>query len=91
MLDSTNGDLVAYAPIRDSNSVYTDNGYLRPLGFLDEDSVLLLVAQMDFRSMDIGEETWQLVAWGYQTNQYQRLTSGATEMAAVEVAIELIR
>lgn len=79
-------ELVAYAPIRDKSSVYTDNGYLTAQGFLDEDTVLLLVGPMDFGTMDPGEETWHLVAWQFRTGDFRRLSTGDPAMAGIDVA-----
>lgn len=80
VVDQSTGELVAYLPIKDPNSVYTDNGHLTPLGFLDADTVVLSVAPMDFKTMEIGEETWQLVSWNFVTGELRRLTSGAIPM-----------
>lgn len=90
VLDAATGDLLAYAPIRDPNSVYSDNGYLTAKGFLDEDTVLLLVGPMDFRTMSPGEETWHLVAWDSRTGTVERLTSGDSGMRDIDVAGDLL-
>ncbi|HEV2798307.1 MAG TPA: hypothetical protein VGV65_11865, partial [Nocardioides sp.] len=44
------GEILGYAPIKDRDSVYSDNGHLTAMGFLDEETVLLLVTPMDFRT-----------------------------------------
>lgn len=90
VLDAATGDMLAYAPIRDPNSVYSDNGHLTAKGFLDEDTVLLLVGPMDFRTMSPGEETWHLVAWDSRTGTVERLTSGDPGMRDIDVAGDLL-
>ena len=67
VLDATTGEALAYAPIRDRDSVYSDNGHLTALGFLDEETVLPMVRPMDFRTMEPEEGVSHLVAWTYQT------------------------
>ena len=76
VVDPQTGDVIAYAPIKDRSATYSDNGYLTSLGFLDEDTVLLLVGAMDFKTMEVGEETWHLVAWQFRTGAFERITSG---------------
>jgi len=90
VVDPATGEIVAYAPIKDRNSVYSDNGHLTSLGFLDEDTVLLLVGAMDFNTMEIGEETWYLVAWQFRTGTFERITSGETQMREIAVAPGLV-
>ena len=90
VLDAASGELLAHAPIRDPDSVYTDNGYLSARGFLDEDTVLLLVGPMDFRTMEIGEGTWHLVAWDIRSGAFERLTSGDTGMRGIDVAGDVL-
>lgn len=87
VVDPVTGAVVGYAPIRDPNAVYTDNGHLRPQGFLDEDTVLLLVGPMDFATMELGEESWHLVAWDFLEHTFTRLTTGDASMVWVEVAV----
>ncbi|WP_162799476.1 hypothetical protein [Nocardioides sp. 616] len=86
VVEAATGAVVGYAPIRDRSSVYTDNGYLTALGFLDEETVLLLVGPMDFRTMDLGEEQRHLVAWDFRAGTFERLTSGDSSMSAITVA-----
>ncbi len=90
VLDAASGELQAYAPIRDPDALYTDNGYLSAKGFLDEDTLLLLVGPMDFRTMDVGEETWHLAAWDTRTGAFERLTSGDTNMRGIDVAGDVL-
>lgn len=86
VVDAGTGELVAYAPIRDRDSVYTDNGHLMVQGFLDADTVLLLVGPMNFRTMDAGDESWHLVAWDLRAGSFQRLATGDTSMHTIDVA-----
>lgn len=90
VVDATTGELVAYAPIRDVNSEYSDNGYLTAQGFLDEDTLLLLVGPMRFGQMESGDEDWHLVAWHFRTGAFELLTSGGTSMRGIEVAATLV-
>lgn len=90
VIDAETGELVAYAPIRDRDSVYTDNGHLIMQGFLDTDTVLLLVGPMDFRTMDAGDESWHLVAWDLQTGSFQRLATGDTSMRTIDVSSNVL-
>jgi len=90
VIDAATGERVAYAPIRDRSSEYSDNGFLTSQGFLDEDTLLLLVGPMDFRTMDIGEERWHLVAWNFRTGDFELITSGDSAMRGIEVAVDLI-
>lgn len=86
VFDTETGELLAHVPMRDPSSVYSDNGYLTAQGFLDPDTVLLLVGPMDFRTMEAGEESWHLVAWDITTGDFERLTSGDTRMRGIELA-----
>lgn len=90
VLDVTTGDVVGYAPIRDTSSVYSDNGYLTAQGFLDAETVLLLVGPMDYRTMDPGEEQWHLVAWHFRRGDFELITSGDTGMRTIEVVPDLL-
>ncbi|MCY7400973.1 MAG: hypothetical protein LH477_08450 [Nocardioides sp.] len=90
VIDTATGERVAYAPIRDRNSEYSDNGFLTAQGFLDEDTLLLLVGPINFRTMDIGEEQWHLVAWHFRTGDFELITSGDTLMRGIEVAPDLL-
>lgn len=90
VVDAVTGEILGYAPIKDRDSVYSDNGYLTVEGFLDEDTVLLLVGPMDFRTMEPGEESWHLVAWHVPSGDLDRLSSGDTRMRAIAVAPDLI-
>ncbi|WP_110182065.1 hypothetical protein [Nocardioides solisilvae] len=86
VVEAATGAVLGYAPIRDRDSVYGDNGRLTALGFLDEQTVLLLVGPMDFRTMELGDESWHLVAWDFRDGGFERLTTGGTGMHAIAVA-----
>jgi len=90
VVDASTGNLLAYAPIRDQHSTYSDNGFLSAKGFLDQDTVLLLVGPIDFRTMDLGEETWHLVAWKFRTGSYEQLATGDTRMRTIDVAGDVL-
>jgi hypothetical protein len=90
VVDATTGARVAYAPIRDRSSVYSDNGFLTAQGFLDPDTLLLLVGPMDFRTMDLGDERWHLVAWRFRSGDFELLSSGASAMGRIAVAPRLL-
>ena len=90
VLDPATGDVVAYAPIRDANAVYSDNGHLTALGFLDEATVLLLVTPMDFRTMQSGDGVTHLVAWDFTTGDFGLIASGGPGMRSIAVAPDLV-
>jgi hypothetical protein len=90
VIDAGTGERVAYAPVRDRNGVYSDNGRLTAKGFLDEDTLLLLVGPMDFRTMEPGEGEWHLVAWSFRSGGFELLASGDDRMHAVAVAPALL-
>jgi hypothetical protein len=70
---------------------YGDNGYPTAQGFLDPETVLLLVAPMDFRTMDPGEETWYLATWNFETGEIEHLTTGDTDLRTIAVATDVVR
>ena len=90
VVDPTTGEVLAYAPIKDPNAVYSDNGYLSPLGFLDQDTVLLEVGPMNFRTMNEGDERWHLVAWDFESGDFHLLSSGDTAMRDIAVVTDLV-
>ncbi len=90
VIDTATGERVAYAPIRDVSSEYSDNGYLTAQGFLDEDTLLLLVGPMRFGRMELGDERWHLVSWHFRTGDFQLLSSGDTRMRGIEVAVGIV-
>lgn len=84
VVDADTGDVVAYAPIRDRSSVYSDNAHLTALGFLDDETLLLLVGPADFRG-DEPETEWHLVTWDFRSGAFELLTTGAEEMRTIAV------
>ena len=90
VLDAMTGEVLAYAPIRDANAVYSDNGHLTALGFLDEATVLLLVTPMNFRTMTPEEGVTHLVAWDFSTGSFGLIASGGPDMRGVAVATALV-
>lgn len=90
VIDATTGARVAYAPIRDEDSDYSDNGHLTAMGFLDEETVLLLVTPMDFRTMQAGDARTHLVVWDFTTGDFELLASGGPGMRSIAVAPDLL-
>ncbi|NYJ01812.1 hypothetical protein HNR19_002510 [Nocardioides thalensis] len=88
--DSSTGELVAYAPIRDPHAAYSDNGGLTAQGFLHEDTVLLLVKPDAVAEQRHDLDTWHLVAWHFRTGEFERVTSGADPMGMIDVAPDLV-
>ena len=84
-------DVVAWARTPDRASVYSDNGYLTAQGFLDPHTLLLLVAPMNFRTMEEGSETWYLATWNLGTGGFEHLTTGDTRMRGISVATDVVR
>ena len=90
VVDPATGDVVAYAPIRDANAVYSDNAHLTALGFVDPDTVLLIVTPMNFRTMDPEDGLTHLVSWDFRTGAFARLASGGPAMRSIAVAPDLV-
>ncbi|QBX56681.1 hypothetical protein EXE58_15245 [Nocardioides seonyuensis] len=90
VVDPASGEVLAFAPIRDRNSVYSDNGHLTALGFLDEATVLLMVRPMDFRTMEPEEGVSHLVAWTYETGEFEVLSRGDRDLRLAAFAPALI-
>ena len=90
VLGVATGALVAYAPIRDPNSIYSDNGHLSAKGFLDKETVLLLVGPTDFDSIEPGEESWHLVSWHLRSGAFERLSTGDSDMRNIDIAGDLL-
>jgi hypothetical protein len=84
-------EVIAWARTPDRASVYSDNGYLTAQGFLDPHTLLVLVAPMDFRTMQPGTETWYLATWDLGTGGFEHLTTGDTRMRDIAVAIDVVR
>ena len=90
VLDARTGRVVAGASIKDRSAIYSDNGYLTAQGFLDEDTLLLLVAPMNFDTVVPGEQTWFLAAWGFREGTFERLTEGNAPMELIDVATDVV-
>lgn len=90
VVDAASGEIVAYAPIKDPSSVYSDNAHLTAMGFLDPDTVLLLLTPMNYRTMQPEDAVTHLVAWHWRTGDFERLASGGPGMRAIEVAPDLL-
>jgi hypothetical protein len=90
VVDPITGEVVAYAPIKDGSSVYSDNGHLTTMGFPDPDTVLLLVGPADFRTDEPEVERWHLVAWEFRAGTFEVLSTGGADMRAIAVAPGLV-
>lgn len=90
VIDPTTGEIIAYAPIEDPNAVYSDNGGLTMLGFLDDDTVLMLIGPAAFHDQDI-TETRYLAAWQFRTGEFQRISTGDTNLRSIAVAPTLVK
>ncbi|MGN0065444.1 MAG: hypothetical protein ACI379_14500 [Nocardioides sp.] len=77
VLEWSQGEPVAYAPILDKNAVYTDNGHLQLRGFTDHDTLLMVVRVDDFGDKVDDVDTY-LVEWAYEEGEFTVLgkTSG---------------
>lgn len=87
VVDPRTGKIIAYAPIKDRSSLYSDNGGLTVLGFLDEDTVLMVVGPPAFHRNGIGEER-SLVSWQFRTGEFQRISTG--RLRSIAVAPQLV-
>lgn len=90
VLDASTGEQLAAAWIRDRDAVYSDNGHLTVEGFLDDQTALLLVGPLDFRTMEPGTETWYLVAWDFRDGSFSRLAEGDRRMSQLDVATDVL-
>lgn len=88
VIDGESGRLLGYAPIQDENAGYSDNGRLTSVGFLDDDTVLLLVAPMELPSTE--PDHVHLVAWQFRTGVFERIASGGPGMRTIVVAPTLV-
>lgn len=86
VVDPRTGEIVAYAPIKDRNSLYSDNGGLTALGFLDEDTLLMVVGPPAFHRNGIGEQR-SLVSWQFRTGEFERISTGRLRSIAVAPAL----
>jgi len=82
VVDPRTGKIIAYAPIKDRDSLYSDNGGLTVLGFLDESTVLMVVGPPAFHRNGIDEER-SLVSWQFRTGEFQRISTGRLRSIAV--------
>lgn len=85
VVDTGTGEIVAYAPIRDRNSVYSDNAHLTVRGFLDERTVLLDVGPADFGVERNGEGAWHLVAWELDTGRFELVATAGEGLRTAPV------
>jgi hypothetical protein len=90
VVDTAAGERLAYAPIKEPSSEYSDNGHLTAQGFLDEETVLLLVGPVRFGKETLGGDEWHLVAWEFRTGDFELVTSGDSRMWEIAVAVDLV-
>jgi hypothetical protein len=90
VVDPGTGEILGYAPIKDRDSVYSDNAHLTALGFVDPDTVLLMVTPMDFRTMSLEDGVTHLVSWDFRSGDFARLGSGGPGMRWIAVAPDLL-
>ena len=90
VVDPTDGEVTAFAPIRDPSSVYSDNANLTPLGLVDESTVLLLVSPMDYRTMSPDDGETHLATWDHVTGDFGLVASGGPGMRTIAVAVDLL-
>jgi hypothetical protein len=90
VVDTATGERLAYAPIKEPSSEYSDNGHLTAQGFLDEETVLLLVGPVRFGKETLGGDEWHLVAWEFRTGDFELVTSGDSRMWEIAVAVDLV-
>lgn len=86
VLDPVTGDIIAYAPMKDPNAIYSDNGGLTLLGFLDKDTLLMLVGPATFQApAPEGERV--LATWQFRTGKIQRISTGDAALRSISVAL----
>lgn len=88
VVDAATGDVVAYAPIEDPNATYSDNGGLTMLGFLDENTVVMVVGGPAYSTGT--PRARHLVAWSFRTGALERIASGDSLWRSVAVAPALL-
>jgi hypothetical protein len=84
------GRVIAYAPIIDPNAAYSDNGYLTAQAFLDDHTLLILVAPVHLGDPD-RVERWYLATWDFNSGEFRRLSAGDSRMRTIDVAAEPVR
>lgn len=89
VVDPRSGEIVAYAPAKDRHSIYSDNGGLTLLGFLDEDTLLMLVGPAAFTRDGVAVPRI-LASWQFRTGQFQRISIGGSSMRSIAVAPALV-
>ncbi|UMG92778.1 hypothetical protein [Nocardioides sp. TF02-7] len=90
VLDAETGEVVGYRPIRDRGAIYTDNGHLTALGFLDPDTALYVVGPARREDRRLVVDAWHLVAWDLRSGDFERLSSGGEAMWGIDVAPEVL-
>lgn len=90
VVDAGTGEIVAYAPVRDPNAIYSDNGYLTTLGFLDPETVLLKVRPRALHVRERRTEAWHLIAWRFREGAFERVATAKRGLHSVSVAPSLM-
>lgn len=89
VIDPATGEIIAYAPIEDPNAIYSDNGGLTLLGFLDDHTLLMLIGPATSQDDDIHEARY-LATWEFRTGEFQRISTGDTDLRSIAVAPALV-
>ncbi|MDP2773015.1 MAG: hypothetical protein Q8O61_05615 [Nocardioides sp.] len=87
---SGHGDIEGLGVLVDPNAIYSDNGHLTTMGFVDADTVLLLASPADFETGQPDTETWHLVTWQFLEGTFERVASGSRDMRFISVAPALM-
>lgn len=90
VVDPATGEVIAYAPIKDRNSLYSDNAHLTVLGFIDAETALLIAGSGDVSATQTGGDSWHLVAWEFRSGTFERISTGGTHMRTITVAPGLV-
>lgn len=83
-------ETVAYAPTRDEASVYSDNGHLTAVGFLDDHTVVLLVGPADLVDAD-GAQRWFVATWDLTEDSFAVLAEGGPDLGRAGLAVDALR
>lgn len=89
VLNPESGELLAYAPIEDRDSIYSDNGGLTLLGFLDKNTLLMVVGPAAFNGNHVAGERF-LASWEFRSGEFERISTGDAGMRSLAVAPSLV-
>lgn len=89
VVDPTNGEILGYAPIKDRNAIYSDNGGLTSLGSLNENTLLLLIGPAAFHSNNLPEQRF-IASWRFDTGEFQLIATGDANINSITLAPTLV-